>query len=484
MTTSTVRIQHLLTQRISVPATVFVFVCLAAVSAFLSETSVLAVLLCLFCAAIVAIVAYPRIALLLYAALAFFHGWEINFSTISYTKHIALLSQLNAPVGHFVAGLCLIALLFGWLLRTAPKPLSSLREIPAGAVYVAFLFVALASVFQYGGVAFSYAFWYFVRFYVGAFVLFLVVPYLYIMDKQVLLQIFVLLFGVGTVAALVGILGSLRAFAAGWFPRAVPTEVFDVALFGYNHNLLAEPLVAIIPIGMFLVYRAYRAGHALFPLALACLVLMVAVTLLTFSRAAWTVLVGYFVGALLLYPHNIRARVSQFSRMFPSFTVLCVGFFACAIVAMSVFLTSSIVSESNMARVATTDISLYYALRQPFVGYAPGGFIPLLASVSVYRSDFGDPLDAHGVLQKLLVEVGILGTAVFVLYILLFGRQLVLLVRQTAGDPLALVAIALAGGAIVFQLFNTSYFNANMWFPLGLASAIFALLAKESKDVV
>jgi hypothetical protein len=44
---------------------------------------------------------------------------------------------------------------------------------------------------------------------------------------------------------------------------------------------------------------------------------------------------------------------------------------------------------------------------------------------------------------------------------------------------LALTLFIMASGAVIFQLFNTSYFNSVMWMPLGIATAGAVLIKQD-----
>ena len=82
-------------------------------------------------------------------------------------------------------------------------------------------------------------------------------------------------------------------------------------------------------------------------------------------------------------------------------------------------------------------------------------------------------MDAHGILQKLILETGIIGLVSFCIFLVYL---FVSFWKKRQVSYLHSVLIASAMGAIVFQLFNTSYFGSVMWLPIGLVIASFGII--------
>jgi fructose-specific phosphotransferase system IIC component len=96
----------------------------------------------------------------------------------------------------------------------------------------------------------------------------------------------------------------------------------------------------------------------------------------------------------------------------------------------------------------------------------------ILGSAELFTEDFGDPLDAHGFVQKIILEEGVLGLLFFGLFLGYVLQRLWKYQAAREKDYLLFQIFFISVlGAIVFQLFNTSYFNANMWMPIGIALA-------------
>ena len=88
--------------------------------------------------------------------------------------------------------------------------------------------------------------------------------------------------------------------------------------------------------------------------------------------------------------------------------------------------------------------------------------------------EFGDPLESHGFVQKLLTETGILGLISFVSLLIYLGNKHLqgyakakFLTNKRIITCLMMVFV----GLVLFELFSTSYFVANMWLPIGVGLA-------------
>ncbi len=150
-------------------------------------------------------------------------------------------------------------------------------------------------------------------------------------------------------------------------------------------------------------------------------------------------------------------------------------------------LTSEIIRSSNFNRLALTKIALETFEKHPIVGAGAGTFVEQVSRDKWYIIDFGEPSEAHGVVQKLLAESGALG---FVTFFTLLGYVMWRLIKVYRGlkfdSPWKYIILALilsSLGSIVFQLFQTSYFVSKLWLPLGIALAASRLVEEEMKVV-
>jgi O-antigen ligase len=126
-----------------------------------------------------------------------------------------------------------------------------------------------------------------------------------------------------------------------------------------------------------------------------------------------------------------------------------------------------------------TKISFFYANRSPLHGYGPGMFAQILGSVRDWTQEYGEALDAHGIVQKIIVEDGYVGLALILLFLSFLFKKLWELYQGAEDRELYVVLFMSALGAVVFQFFNTSYFTSVMWLPIGLAVSASTFLKKN-----
>ncbi len=403
--------------------------------------------------------------------LSFFHGWDIAFSDYSFTKNLALLNSLNGPLIDFVAVVLFPCALLALLIKRLPKKYSWFHLFFPALLYACFLAVAWFSAQQASVLDPSQSIKYFGRPLVFVFLAFVLLPHFFIHSEKIFHRFLQIWFWVGVAIALFGFSSLFVVQQSGWL-RIQPYGIGSFAPLGVNHNLIAEALIALIPIGFwwFLEQKKKKeqaqggeyAKH--FSVYFFGTGFMILVALGTLSRAAW---VSFFVQtvALLFLFREQRTWIFQKVRKFAEVFFLLGAIF---LLYMGFFLNSNVVSSSNSSRVEVTKIVAFFVERSPWIGFGPGSFVPLLQEVSVHTVEFGEALDAHGFIQKILVEEGVIGFVLFGLFLLsvlgvLFWSQ------HKHGDALSKVLFVMVLGAIVFQLFNTSYFNSVMWMPIGIA---------------
>jgi len=295
------------------------------------------------------------------------------------------------------------------------------------------------------------------------YLMFIVLPVVVVDTPRRLFTTFRLLFVVGIAAAAMGVWSLVFPPEPGVFRRAVPIAVFGTTPLGTNHNLIAEVLVSIIPIGIVLAAFAHERLRRWYVVGTAVLSL---VTLLTFSRNGWLTLA---VEGLVLLVAVARDRGMSWRRI----ATLAAPAIAIAVLAVGVFSMSTIARSSNINRIRLTEIALAQFQEHPFVGAGVGTFIEAVSRDRWYVGDFGQPQEAHGLVQKLLAETGALGLIAFLALLASIIGYIVRVYRMSAITEhwrLILLALLLsAAGSIVFQLFNTSYFVSKLWLPLGIA---------------
>jgi len=349
----------------------------------------------------------------------------------------------------------------------------SFENFPGVVFFLLFFTASLLSLINAEN--FLYSLKYILRPLTFFYLMFVVLPYNVINSKKVLLNVLRIFYGVGIFVALMGLWSILFSENSGLLRRALPLPIFGVPILGTNHNLIAEVLVSVIPIGFILIWEAKEVW--LKKLLITGVLLMAAINLLTFSRTGWIALAFELLALVLIkYRKNIRNYFELgLVVMLIVSPLLIYGYF---------FLTSEIVRSSNMNRIALTKIALETFIKHPIVGAGAGTFVDQVAMNRWYIVDFGSPSEAHGVSQKLLAETGALG---FLTFFALLGYIILRLFRAYRETPdkssykyILLALILTSVGSIIFQLFNTSYFVSKMWLPLGVALAA-ARLAEEDR---
>lgn len=302
---------------------------------------------------------------------------------------------------------------------------------------------------------------------------FIALPVNFIRSRRRLMGTLSVFTGVGVFAALNGLVSLFFIDATSQFiRRAHPLPLFGVPVLGDNHNLLAELMVVSVmaTLALYELSKTPRAKRIL--LAMAGFQFLIG--LLTFSRTAWIVFAvqALFIG-LLEYREVLRKRLSQI-------LVAIVLLIPLALVMASIS-TSTVATSSNSTRTALFEISMQAFLSSPFIGGGAGTFIERVGSAYVFRIEYGQPFDSHGILQKLAAETGLLGLLAFLAICLVLAREAYDGIRQLPPGPMRRVAIFLtagAMGAITYQLFNTNYWTGKMWLPIGIMLAAFHVLRR------
>ena len=389
---------------------------------------------------------------------AFFHGWEVAFSNYHITRNIVFLNSINAPIIDFIALLLLPCSFIAFLLKMKNKTLSWSHLFWPSFFYACFLFIAIVSAKHSITVESSLGIKNIFRPLLFIFLSYILLPHFFIQSEIVFKRFISLWFWIGCAVALFGLSSLFFVSHTGWL-RIVPYSIGSFAPLGINHNLLAQVLVAILPLGFWLVLEKKEKNWYVFGTGLILLV-----ALGTLSRAAWLSLFAQMLAFFFLFQNQFKSLLKKLTNTFlPLFLLVGV-----IVMYMVVFLNSSIVASSDNSRLEVTKIVWFYAKRAPLLGYGPGSFIPIIQDTYVHTIEFGEALDAHGMIQKVLLEDGVLGLLFFGLFLI----SVLFLLYKSQKENEFLVSkfmFIMAVGVIVFQFFDTSYFNSIMWMPLGVA---------------
>jgi len=406
---------------------------------------------------------YPLLYLTIF--LIPFVGLTFNFSEFAFLRSLPFIGVWDAPIGDFIA--LTITIVFGMYLVHYERVKHIYHHIkdhlPAFKWYVPFLLVAILSIFRAPRDMQMVSLQYFMRFVLFTYIAFVALPFWMVRTKKHLRTIIHVFVWSGI---LVAIFGAISLFVGepfwGIWRRVSPFVFAGIAPIGTNHNLLSEFLVTTIPLTFYVATHTHEHFKKWYMLAG---ISMIIITLLTFGRTAWIVLVVQLIALWwFIRPRDLSHKLLR------AWPLLIVG--AILVSYMAIFSASDFVKLSTDSRLDLTRFSLIQAAQTPWIGRGIGTFIPTLGLSTAFSLEYGGPIEAHGFGQKLLFETGIIGLVFFIMF---FMRMLFLLARTWHESQnkdyrnLILATYITLIGALAFQVFNTSYFNAKLWFPVGLA---------------
>lgn len=418
----------------------------------------LIIVVALVAAIFILFVSRPHWGVYALAATAPMSGLAIIFSQSESLSRVPYLGSVDAPMVDLLAILFLCALAGVALSR--PR-LLHWRAIKHAAPFIAMWFGAVAlSVAYADAVFFGTAIKSFARPYLFAIVAF-AAPIMLVARGELLLTRALLWYEItAALGAVLGLIGFVTAIPVG-FARVTPTSLLGAWPFGTNHNVLVESLTAIMPFAWWYAATQHGQGsHDRKKVAVVMASLITLAALLTFSRAAWMVAALQF-GFFMWWKYRAHIKTAA-----PR--IAAVG------VALALFLLfiqqTTVVETSNATRRDLTGIALTYWARAPWFGQGPGTFVPIVAETTAFRMDYGDPLDAHGVLQKLLLETGLVGALAFLALLGWLGARL----WKRRNDPWYAMLLLTVASVWLYQLFNTGYFAGKVWVLMGVALAAIA----------
>ncbi len=293
------------------------------------------------------------------------------------------------------------------------------------------------------------------------------IPVNFIHARKRLLVVLGVIAVIGAYFAMNGF-ASLFVFEGGLFTihRARPLVLGGVNLLGGNHNALAEVLIfaAAAAMAFASLVRVERARAVAYVGA----AFMAVVALLTLARSAWLAL---GIGCVFLMATIWRAYLRSRTDLLVYAAFLLAPF---AFLLVQSFFTPG-VRGSTDTRQMVNEIAWHVFQQSPWIGVGAGTFLSHVASTYAYTIEFGAPIDAHGVLQKVGAETGIVGLLALLGVVAngfwLFWKQWR---RMIVGTPERTAFAYLLAGVIamsVYQVFDTTYWTARWWLPVGIALA-------------
>jgi hypothetical protein len=336
--------------------------------------------------------------------------------------------------------------------------------------FLLFFVVALFSSFLNGTL---HSLWYNIRWILFTYLAFVVAPVNIIKNEKVLKNTIIALVASTIIVAISGLISLYYQDWREAFFRVQPIPFFGVYPIGKNWNLLAE-FVVVGAISV-LALKHWTANLRLKKFIDITALFLAFVAILTFSRAAWIALAG---GALVMYfclsKEAIREKITK---------IILVLLFI-ALLFLPLILKMSVLQEANMSstenRLLLTQIAYQAALNKPLFGYGSGEFLSLVDNNMLFKVNYGDPIDSHGVFQKVMAENGFIGLTAFVILSFIIFFMLFWYIKKYPEHRTLLVPLTSSAlAAYLFQIFNTSYYKGKLWLPIALAFAVLYLIKKN-----
>ncbi len=291
---------------------------------------------------------------------------------------------------------------------------------------------------------------------------------------------FALIRGMSVAGVLTALMGAASLFFGEviGFRRVAPLPIFGIWPLGTNHNLLAETLVATVPLLIILALQQKQARRKQLLFFVAGCTVVVA--LLTFARTAWIAFSLMAAAAFLFFTQTALRRTWRQ-------VILGVMLLVPLIAVLLLSVLSRVEQGSTASRLAMTQFSAYLFWTHPVLGAGAGTFVERLGGNMDFLQDFGDPLDAHGLGQKVFAEQGMLGALCIAFFFLrlamVWWRRLQ--TTDVAADQHVLLWCGLAAfGMVAYELFNTTYYSAKVWLPIGVLLVAVPLFTKKNVPVV
>ncbi len=253
--------------------------------------------------------------------------------------------------------------------------------------------------------------------------------------------------------------------------RTHPLMVFGLNPLGGNHHALAELMVLVAPLALALGERAHKGeSKTRFRLLAGC---FWTIALLTFARAAWFV-TFLQLGTLSFLVGRDWIRVHRSSLRWIGLAAIPTLFY------MIWFSWKPAVADSSSARLLLLDVAWSIFRDHPLLGVGAGTFPDRLSHVWAFAVEFGAAEDAHGMLQKVAAETGLLGLvslgSTFVLFGVQVRKQWRRIASAMADKRWFACMIVSALGTLSYQLFSTSLWTPRTWISVGLVCGGIRLL--------
>lgn len=185
-----------------------------------------------------------------------------------------------------------------------------------------------------------------------------------------------------------------------------------------NPNIFAGYLVFWIPYWAGKVRDNWGKNNVpAFILSCGTFICAVGSLIITHSVTAWVALI---ISVSVIYYANMK---DMFARLF-HIKISFLRIVTVLLILLAVLFLNKNIILSIFERVCWASVSLWMALKHPFLGVGPGGFAE--AFLYFKKGSFQNTLYAHNMLFQMVGEIGIIGTVIFILLlykILLVGLK-------------------------------------------------------------
>ena len=321
-----------------------------------------------------------------------------------------------------------------------------------------------------------FSLWYTIRWIFVLYTFYIFLPVQIINKKEVLKNILIAFLLSGL---LMSFLAILSLFIQDWsfFVRMKPISIFGIYLFGDNQNLIAESL---LPSLFFSLALREKINNILFKKVInISAILMLVVAVGTFSRAAW---LSLFLASLIFLIFGIKKNVQNKKRIVVGLSVVIILMIPVFVYMYQMQTAYRIGVSSTENRLLLTEISWQAFKENPVLGKGPGQYINLVADNVRFRAKYGDPIDSHGVLQKILAENGLLGVIAFIFFSVVVLFSLLPALKRNKEKKYFLFLFLAFFSIYFFQIFNTSYFKAKTWFPAAVVLSAITIYKEDNEE--
>lgn len=395
-----------------------------------------------------------------------FSGIEITFGSI------------NAPIVDFFALFVLILyfLKIGLDLLSRKISFKDLK-LPLMKLFGLFFIISLLSVMNSNYVLTSLK--YLLRMITFSYIAFVILPVNILKNKEELTKVIKTIFSVSLLGALLYFMTVIiYSFGDRVIGVSSMVKIFDNYIFGYNHNLLAEVYLIGLFASIYLFFNNKKDFIRVFYLISGLLIGFANIIIM--SRASFLAMVfGLFVMSFL-WPFIKENKADWKNWIFNIFARSLITI----IIAIIAFLFYMLflnkiqrydMSGSNNTRVDMSKIAITAFRSSPIIGSGPGTFMDLTKTDSWFMSSYGNmPLDSHGIVQKILVEQGIIGLIVFMcmFFAICYEYYKFIKISDSLDDRILVsILFSMASASFFIQLFNTTYYSSKLWFPVGICIA-------------